>query len=67
MSAPTYRIERCYFRSNDRVRRATGLTLEEAQAHCQDTETASRTCILHSNVEHTEIFGPWFDAYYEES
>lgn len=37
----------------------TGLTLEEAQEHCQDPETSSKTC------EVNEIGGQWFDGYRE--
>jgi len=42
------------------------LTLEEAQEHCNDPETSSRTCEELENTEHTEKHGPWFDGYREE-
>ena len=38
----------------------SGLTLEEAQAHCQDPETSGSTC---SDLSKR---GMWFDAYVEE-
>ncbi len=64
----TYKIVRMYFNSDKWPRRTTetGLTLEEAQAHCKDPETSSRTCLLSSNVRRTEQRGPWFDGYEEE-
>jgi|DEB19_MinimDraft_3_1074340.scaffolds.fasta_scaffold30062_3 hypothetical protein len=37
-----YKIIRGYFRGGKRTI-ATGLTLDEAQAHCRDPETSSRT------------------------
>jgi hypothetical protein len=40
-----------------------GLTLEEAQAHCQDPETSSRTCTEYANVKRTKEKGMWFDGY----
>ena len=44
----------------------TGLTLEEAQAHCNDPETSSKTCTKAENIRRTELHGPWFDGYYRE-
>src|SRR4051812_26442912 len=63
-----YRIERFYqndsrFKAREIVK--TGLTLEEAQAHCQDPETSSRTCTSAEGLERTKKHGPWFDAYEE--
>ena len=63
----TYRIERCHQR--DSIPRKTmqeGLTLEEAQDHCNDPESSSKTATGKSAVAYTEQHGPWFDAYYEE-
>jgi len=59
-----YKIIRHYFRSNmsNRVIE-TGLTLAEAQAHCQDPETSSRTCTSARRRKMTERVGPWFDGY----
>lgn len=39
----------------------TGLTLEQAQKHCNDPETSSRTCT------HNRVRGgwDWFDGYTE--
>ena len=41
----------------------TGLTLEEAKAHCQDPETCSTTA---SDKSHENIHGPWSDGFRAE-
>lgn len=63
----TYKIVRMYF--NDNVRNPTietGLTLEEAQAHCRDPETSSCTCKSSKGKARTLVKGPWFDGYEKE-
>ena len=62
----TYKIVRGYRDSYDKQTIRTGLTLDEAQEHCRDPETSSRTCTEPENVERTEAHGPWFDGYTEE-
>ena len=63
----TYKIVRGYLWRDITSRTIKrGLTLEEAQAHCCDKETSSRTCKLPTNVAHTEKYGPWFDGYTED-
>jgi hypothetical protein len=61
----TYRIVR-YYRDhperNKTIKR--GLTLEEAQAHCQNPETSSSTC--RKTRRDRFKYGPWFDGYTEE-
>lgn len=42
---------------------ATGLTLEEARAHCRDPETSYRTATSLEAVLRTRNFGIWFDGY----
>jgi hypothetical protein len=57
----TYKIVRGW---RDHARReviAEGLTLAEAQAHCRDPETSSRTA---SDPDLSA--GPWFDGYERE-
>ena len=60
-----YKIIRTYLKGGRRTI-ATGLTLEEAQAHCRDTETSSSTCKKSHNVRRTRVIGQWFDGYTEE-
>lgn len=59
----TYKIIRGYRDHDMRTTIKTGLTLEEAQAHCRDLETSSRTCQSPKGIMRTEDFGPWFDGY----
>jgi len=61
----TYMIVRKYFQGDDEVI-DTDLTLDEAQEHCQDPETSSKTCMQDEGIQRTEEQGPWFDAYEEE-
>ncbi len=56
----TYCIVRKFFKAESRTIKE-GLTLEEAQKHCEDPETSSSTC-----THDPEPNGPWFDCYYEE-
>ena len=63
----TYRIVRMYFRDEHATEILTrGLTLAQAQAHCQDPETSSSTATNSAGVERTERCGPWFDGYEKE-
>lgn len=61
-----YKIVRMFY-SRERGKRTikTGLTLEQAQAHCQDPETSSKTCQSARMVRYTKRNGPWFDGYEE--
>ena len=40
-----------------------GVTLEEAQEHCNDPETSSRTCTSATGKARTRKHGPWFDGW----
>ena len=63
----TYCIVRSYFEDGVRNKRIReGLTLEEAQEHCSDPETSSRTYTEDAGIEHTEKYGPWFDGFESE-
>ena len=57
-----YKIVRMYFRGGRRVIK-TGLTLKEAQAHCENPETSSSTAKSAKARRITNRMGPWFDGY----
>lgn len=59
-----YKIVRHYFHGGKRTIR-TGLTLEEAQAHCHNPETSSSTATSAAAKRRTRQRGPWFDGYSE--
>lgn len=59
-----YKIVRHYLRGNKRTIE-TGLTLEEAQEHCRNPETSSKTCTTSKANARTRRYGPWFDGYSE--
>ena len=61
-----YKIVRMYLDENvsDRTIKS-GLTLEEAQAHCKDPETSSSTCTKAAGLRRTKQYGDWFDSYTE--
>ena len=44
----------------------TGLTLDQAQAHCQDPESSSSTATSAEAVDRTAAHGAWFDGYTDE-
>lgn len=60
-----YKIVRMYFNPNisRRTTIETGLTLQEAQAHCNNPETSSSTCTSSTGRARTRRLGPWFDGY----
>ena len=61
-----YRIIRFYESANIRRRIIdTGLTLEQAKAHCSDPETSSSTCTKAAGKTRTKRLGRWFDGYEE--
>lgn len=62
---PTYTIKRFWLTGGPTVLQE-GVTLEEAQEHCNDPETSSSTATSPEAVERTETFGPWFDGYEQE-
>lgn len=61
----TYKIVRFYQRGFRR-QIETGLTLEEAQAHCKDPQTSYKTATGPEATKEYEQNGPWFDGYEEE-
>lgn len=62
----TYKIVRI-FKNNNRERVIkTGLTLEQAQAHCRDPETSSHTATSAAANRITKRNGEWFDGFEKE-
>jgi hypothetical protein len=59
-----YKILRFYKCSGRRRVIKRGLSLEEAQAHCRNPQTSSRTA--KGLDAYTRRVGPWFDGYEEE-
>ena len=57
-----YKIVRL-FENSGRQTVKTGLTLSEAQSHCQDPETSSRTATGATAMRRTANRGAWFDGY----
>lgn len=57
-----YKVVRHYERGNRRliIKRCT---LEEAQAHCRDPESSSRTAHSATARTRTRYLGRWFDGY----
>lgn len=62
----TYTITRLFRDWPHRTIVKTGLTLEEAQAHCSDPETSSRTCTNAEGKRRTRALGAWFESYSSE-
>jgi len=61
-----YKIVRHYFnRPGQRRTIDSGLTLEQAQAHCHNIETSSSTCTSAASKATTRRNGAWFDGYEE--
>jgi len=63
----TYKIVRCYMNGRQCSTIRRGLTLEQAQAHCRNPETSSRTATSTAARQRTEARGPWFDGYEDDS
>ena len=63
----TYKIVRIYMVAGNRPRTIKrGLTLEQAQAHCRNPETSSRTATSAAARRRTQARGSWFDAYEDD-
>ena len=58
-------VVRQFFNSNRKIILKTGLTLEQAQEHCNDPETSSTTCTKPEGRRRTRRYGRWFDQYTE--
>jgi hypothetical protein len=63
-----YQIFRCYQMDEKETEVImSGLTLFEAQEHCKDKETSSRTCTSFEGRMRTAEHGHWFEGYREMS
>ena len=62
----TYKVIRFFNNGPNKVI-LSGLTLREAQEHCRDPETSSRTAKGLVEYTLTRNFGQWFDGYEEEN
>lgn len=63
-----YRIVRFFYNHPNGTRRRvikSGLTLDQAQSHCRDPQSSSRTCSGARLSAYTRRNGPWFDGYEE--
>ena len=58
----SYNVIRFYQRGGKRVIES-GLTLEQAHAHCKNPETSSNTCTKYAGTHRTKSMGAWFDGY----
>lgn len=63
----SYRIVRMFRDGRSSFTVKSGLTLEQAQAHCKDPETSSSTCKSEEGLELAKEYGPWFDGYEESN
>lgn len=61
-----YKIVRRFLNGRKRTIN-TGLTLEQAQAHCQNPETSWTTARSSKARKRTRDNGPWFDSYQKEN
>lgn len=62
----TYKIIRFFASKGKRIIK-TGLTLDEAKAHCKDPETSSTTCTNSTGKRRTKVHGDWFDGFEREN
>jgi hypothetical protein len=58
-----YKIVRFFYTESRKRVIDRGLTLDEAQAHCADPDTSSRTAVSAAAKRRTKQRGPWFDGY----
>ena len=61
-----YKVVRFYASQKPKRTITTGLSLEQAQAHCNDPESSWKTCKGKTGKATTRKHGPWFDGYTEE-
>lgn len=64
--ADTYKIVRKFKDTGRQYTLYTGVTLEQAQAHCSNPESSSYHCEKPHNRRRTKVHGIWMDVYYKE-
>jgi len=62
----TYKIVRMYRDGHDNETIATGVSLAEAQEHCNDPESSSASATGAEGTKRTAEYGPWFHGFEEE-
>jgi hypothetical protein len=60
-----YLIIRHFLKSGRKLQIRRMALLADAQAHCKNPETSSRTATSAAGRKRTRRSGPWFDAYTE--
>jgi hypothetical protein len=63
----TYKIVRIFKGNHPKQILKTGLTLRQAQTHCEDPQTCSDTCTTTEGKALTNEKGEWMDSYYPET
>ncbi len=58
-----YKVIRFHKNDGKKVTVAKGLSLSQAQSHCQNPETSSSTAKARAGKRYTAIHGEWFDGY----
>lgn len=61
-----YRIVRHFSNSGRKLTIKRVALLADAQTHCKNPETSSRTATKAAGRKRTRRSGPWFDAYTED-
>ena len=61
----TYKIVRHFFKGR-KITIRKGCSLSEAQEHCKNPESSSKTATAAHAKKRTRLHGPWFDGYTKE-
>ncbi len=62
----SYKIVRYYQQGFKKRTIDNGLSLSEAQTHCNDDESSYDTCTTPVGAARTRKHGPWFDGFTKE-
>jgi len=61
----TYKVIR-FYASGRKVILKRGISLDDAQKHCNSPETSSKTATSRLAIRRTRMNGAWFDGYTAE-